>query len=703
MTSTGYLRMLTRVRELADRHMDGPADAALLHRFVATKDAAAFEVLVWRHGAMVHRVCRGVLRQDADSDDAFQATFLALARDASSIRKGQSVGAWLHRVAFRLANRLRTRRRILGELPGEIAAVDGDPSALTAGSEQTAIILDEIDRLPACYRETIVLCLLEGKSHSQAALELNCPNGTVDSRLAWARQRLRERLLRRGVAPVAMGLLFASDRAIAAPAKLVRATLQLTRLFVEGGASAVRSAVSTQAWTLLNETGSIMTRTPTRIAIGLVLLLGAAGFITHGRHAWKASAEDQPTVRGKAVEALTDSPWRLVASWQAGKAPITCLLASPGGNVVAVNGGSKDQPEMGFWTIPGGKLLSSSRTDAAIRHAAISLDGKLVAVANDGGDALILDAATGKIVRSWKQNRGQARALAFAPDGRLAVGLESGAVLLWDTSKPLTARLDLPLKDSVSALLFTPDGKRLLTAADGTVRVWDVGSGKQTHATAEWDRGRRGLATSADGKLFAIARINSISINDLATGKEVRRIHFEKREVADVAFTPDGKSIAIVTNPILADDPSGLGDVRVFDLSTGKSIATLGAPHSFLLRLAVTPNGKYLLAGGHDGFVHVWERSSVAVVGEKSKPAKDRLDVLAAELAKSGRSNDQCIDALFLATLGRFPQETERKPVVSFIEKASDRESAFKDVVFQLIHTKEHSEHVKSLQERQKQ
>ncbi len=177
---------------------EGVADADLLRRFAAARDEAAFELLVRRHAELVWKVCRGVLRQEADAEDAFQATFLALAKRAGSVR-GPCVAGWLHRVAVRAALKLRARaaRSAAVELPDLPAPAGPDPELAAAVHEELSRLADR-DRLP------VLLCDLEGHTHAEAAKALGWPVGTVSGRLVRGRDRLRGRLERRGVAPAAV-------------------------------------------------------------------------------------------------------------------------------------------------------------------------------------------------------------------------------------------------------------------------------------------------------------------------------------------------------------------------------------------------------------------------------------------------------------------------------------------------------------------
>jgi RNA polymerase sigma factor (sigma-70 family) len=197
------------------RQMAGAAgglpDAELVRRFAEHRDEAAFEVLVWRHGPMVWATCRRTLGQQQDAEDAFQAAFLSLARHAGRIGQRESVGGWLHRVALNAALKLRARRKAVGELPADLEGQCDNPHE----RELTQAVDAELDRLPDHYRAAFVLCCLEGLTNAEAAKELGCPVGTIDSRLHAARTRLRDRLARRGFASAVLGGLVANTTAAA--------------------------------------------------------------------------------------------------------------------------------------------------------------------------------------------------------------------------------------------------------------------------------------------------------------------------------------------------------------------------------------------------------------------------------------------------------------------------------------------------------
>ena len=190
----------------------GLTDGQLLDRFATCRGRAAeaaFEALVARHGPMVARVARALLRDEHAVEDAFQATFLVLVRRAGSIGERDQLGPWLYGVAHRVARKARAvagrRRGREGDQAGFDPPARAD-SAAEARVELVPVLHEEVDRLPAKYRQPVVLCHLQGLTHAEAARELAWPVGTVSVRLARARQLLADRLARRGVTTSA-GLL----------------------------------------------------------------------------------------------------------------------------------------------------------------------------------------------------------------------------------------------------------------------------------------------------------------------------------------------------------------------------------------------------------------------------------------------------------------------------------------------------------------
>ena len=175
--------------------LTGISDAQLLTRFAGVRDAtaeSAFRELVQRHGPMVMGVCRQILRHPHDADDAFQATFLVLVRKAGSIRVGESLAPWLYAVAYRTAQRARAVASRYRSGPVEsLEDPMGHPASDACHFDLRPLLHEELNRLPGKYREPIVLCHLEGKTHEEAARLLHWPVGTVSGRLSRGRDLLR--------------------------------------------------------------------------------------------------------------------------------------------------------------------------------------------------------------------------------------------------------------------------------------------------------------------------------------------------------------------------------------------------------------------------------------------------------------------------------------------------------------------------------
>ncbi|MDR3621052.1 MAG: sigma-70 family RNA polymerase sigma factor [Paludisphaera borealis] len=224
----------------------GLTDGQLIERFVTREGEAAeraFAALMDQHGPMVLRVCRGVLRNEHDAEDAFQATFLILARKARSIQSRTSLAAWLFGVAYHVAVDARSSvvRRRLHE--SEAGRAKPQAMAEATADDDAPVVREELARLPARYREAVLLCSIEGLTQQQAAERLGLPLGTVQSRLARGRERLRSRLARRGLAPASALIWASAESARAAPPPaLMESTLRGALRFADGKSAGMISA-----------------------------------------------------------------------------------------------------------------------------------------------------------------------------------------------------------------------------------------------------------------------------------------------------------------------------------------------------------------------------------------------------------------------------------------------------------------------------
>jgi HlyD family secretion protein len=267
----------------------GVSDRELLERFARGGDEfaeAAFEILLLRHGAMVLRVCRNLLRNSNDAEDAFQATFLVLVRRRGSIGRHESFAGWLYGVACRVAARARTdaaRRRTvehrarLRVVPVFSLSDDDEAGRL----ESDILVQEEVRRLPAKYRDVILPCYWQGLTHEQVAAQLGCPVGTVRSRIARARDLLRGRLTRRGLAPMALTGLpgweshFAM-RCSPVPDHLIRSTMTCASQVANSGV--MGTAATAGVACLIERTLWSMTMSKIGGVVAGVALLGIAGY-----------------------------------------------------------------------------------------------------------------------------------------------------------------------------------------------------------------------------------------------------------------------------------------------------------------------------------------------------------------------------------------------------------------------------------------
>jgi RNA polymerase sigma factor (sigma-70 family) len=308
MAKVPWSLALHRAAGAALRQGGGPADGELLGRFVRCRDGSAFAELVRRHGPMVLGVCRRLLRHEYDAEDAFQATFLVLARKAGSVRPPGRVGPWLYGVARHTAlaaRRASACRRAHEAAAAEVAAVRAVVPASAAEGGLGEVLEMELARLPERYRAAVVLCGLEGRPYRQAAALLGWPEGTVASRLARARALLAERLARRGVLLPAGGLAAALAPG-AVPAPLSAAAVGAALFYGPGAAGAVAPPVAGLAEAVLR--GMLMAKLKT-ITIAAAAVLGLAGA---GAGLFPAAAAVVPggTATAAAVAPQDDDPPR---------------------------------------------------------------------------------------------------------------------------------------------------------------------------------------------------------------------------------------------------------------------------------------------------------------------------------------------------------------------------------------------------------
>jgi RNA polymerase sigma factor (sigma-70 family) len=277
----------------------GKTDRQLLDDFSARHSESAFAELVARHGAMVMRVCRRVLQHLQDAEDAFQATFIVLARSTGSIRNREAVADFLHGVAYRTAMKAKRaaarRRNHEGQMRGLVS-----PNLVKPTWDDVQAILDEeIQQLPQLFRAAFVICVLEGKTVPAAAAELGCKKGTVSSRVTRARQQLQKQLLRRGIKLgmllAAVGIAEGASKA-AVPVRLSETTLRYGLLVAAGktAGEVIPSRVATLATGVTR--AMLMTKIKLAAAVLFTATVFVAGAAALAREALAAS--DPPGVQG---------------------------------------------------------------------------------------------------------------------------------------------------------------------------------------------------------------------------------------------------------------------------------------------------------------------------------------------------------------------------------------------------------------------
>lgn len=315
----GVLRHLRRLA--LPRDGDAPTDGQLLERFLNTRDDAAFETIVRRHGPMVLGVCRRVLPGVQDAEDAFQATFLVLVHKAATVAVREAVGSWLYGVAYRTACKARAAaaRRRTKEMQMARPEAQSEPEDLWR--ELRPLLDQELSRLPEKYRAPVVLCDLQGQTRKQAAEQLGCPEGTVSGRLARARGMLAKRLAHRGVALSTAAFALALSRGTASAGvgmALVAATTRAATLVAAGHVPAGVISAPVAALTA----GVLKSMGISKLKLVLVLLL-TIGTIGVGWGVCSSGADDNP----KAIQ------------------PLAAGVGGGGGGGAGIGGGVQDPVE----------------------------------------------------------------------------------------------------------------------------------------------------------------------------------------------------------------------------------------------------------------------------------------------------------------------------------------------------------------------
>jgi RNA polymerase sigma factor (sigma-70 family) len=298
-----------RLRALAAVHTSRACnDRELLERFLTAEDEAAFTLLVERHGPMILGLCRRLLRDRHEADDACQATFLVLARKARSVRKQESLASWLHGVAYRVSISLRRQRarRVRRERSACKTAVQEPDDGLT-WRELRPVLDEELQRLPERYRAPLILCYLEGKTRDEAAQELGAKPAALHGLLDRGRKLLRDRLTKRGLTLSAVlfttALTEITARAALAPGLVVtsaQAALALLR-----GAMIGEGLIGPHILSLVKEASKTMFMTKLKIGAALVVAASILTGIVGGSLSSVSLAQDSNAAKPKAASGTT--------------------------------------------------------------------------------------------------------------------------------------------------------------------------------------------------------------------------------------------------------------------------------------------------------------------------------------------------------------------------------------------------------------
>jgi RNA polymerase sigma factor (sigma-70 family) len=505
----------TRVASFFAPTRDADAtDTDLLHRFTTDGDDSAFSAIVARHGPMVFGVCRRVLADWHLAEDAFQATFLVLARRANAISPPGAIAGWLHGVAYNVAKSARRaklrrfqRERTTDDLPESEASPEQSPDV-----ELLGVLDDELRKLPTKYRDLLVACDLEGRRREPVARSFDIPEGTLSSRLTAARKMLAERLTRRGIAPAMVAAIAAGSPVVVA-CEVPRAALATAARFGSNASRTVPEAVSTLAF------NAIRAMTMRKFLPYSFLVLAATA--TLGLAAANLPTEQPPPEAPRAT---------------------TALLAQ-----VPAPAPAKTEPK----PLPQGpnKLL-------------VIRSGKLVLIDPDGKNEKTLAEATDQNLKNLPTTA------LLGPDGKTYVVQVMG-VIPPDDGTPGAKRAPTSLhvrklddKDADTELnvqcqmfVWSPDGSEILCSEfeDGQDKapetkhfLVNVKTKKRTdvklpsdHIVTDWTR---------DGKYFVTTRISGDLENPLARlylmnrdGTEHKALTGEKERALLGRISPDGK------------------------------------------------------------------------------------------------------------------------------------------------------------------
>jgi RNA polymerase sigma factor (sigma-70 family) len=636
------------LRRVVLRQADAPlTDGELLEQYVRHHDESAFEALLHRHGPMVLGVCRRVLANEADAEDAFQATFLVLVRKAGSIVPRALVGNWLYGVAHNTARKAKTmrgKRRVQ-----QLHATDEAPVKPRADdSPQLQALLDEeLARLPENYRAVIVLCDLEGRTIRESAHRLGWPQGTVAGRLSRARALLAKRLRLRGATLPggALAALLAHQAASACvPGSLSASTMQAAAAFAAGSMAVLPASVAALTegvlkTMLLNK----LKLTATAFLLATLALVGLAyldGPRATARPADEKKARTEKPANKKAA-ARPAATWPVRATLKGHQEGVYSVAFSRDGRLLAT---ASYDGTVRLWSMATRKCLAKlSGHDGKVHHVTFAPDGKRVTTAGEDRTVRIWDVERGVEIQKMV-HADPVRVVAYTPDGRTV--LAGGGVMDPDASRgelrrwdPQTGKERAPFSQipgkCVLNLIMSRDDKVLITANGNTFTIWDRGGKNQLKercsAQAEESAFVYGMALSPDEKTLAVTWDAKVLLYEVATGK--LRTTLKKSYVGvwqPLIWSPDSKT---VTGGIVIQEKDGdwivqkRSMIRTWDARSGDMRQTV-IVQGVMASMALAPDGKTVAVGFRGGVRFPDEDSiNLARVEEEKDGTVKLLDV----------------------------------------------------------------------------
>ena len=594
---TADLQVLVRhIRRMASRDNYAAAtDRFLLDRYVREHDEAAFATVVGRHAGLVAGVCGRVLGNTSDVEDAFQATFLLLARKAKTMQWRDSVANWLFGVAHRLALRARSdacRRQALHTHGAMVEPAHDRNAQLRAMQE---LLDEEMERLPEAERKALVHCYLEGHTRDEAARLCQWSLRTLDRHLNKGRDLLRQRLSRRGLELAGVMIAVAVGEQANAAGALTAKAIQFVRVHAGLGGAPFGAETGSAALSLANTGIPITGISYLKVAAAMILVvgttaLGLGAYLNNGNSSQSGppAAEAKKTTQKEAPLLPPSRRDRFGDSL-----PQSALV----------------------------RLGTMRFRNTLNQYLAFSPDSQLLYAA--GQDCLeVLEVGTGKTIRKLGQELPwPCWSSAYSNDGKLVAityatsGQSHNAAVVYElaTGRKICS-LQVPPNRWMELGCFSPDGKLIgVRGYDYGVDVYEAASGAHLRSF-DWDPDGGGtmanyahVAFMPDSKsvIGASAYTGTVRTFDLATGKESGRRMLNPNGIDGMISSPDGAKVAILVNRPRAANSSDFlgpndGHVHLFDAVTWREIANLTTPDVSRYSLTFSPDSRILLAGNDD-------------------------------------------------------------------------------------------------------